>query len=112
MIMKIQKQYLLCISLTLLLSLTLASLSPATSPTQTPTSLPQQPPNDNNTPETSTTDIVQILKQANSFNIFIRLMKTTQLINQLNSQLITIKSGGLTILAPEGISNATALPNR
>jgi len=28
-------------------------------------------------------------------------MKTTQLINQLNSQLITIKSGGLTILAPE-----------
>ena len=28
-------------------------------------------------------------------------MKTTQLINQLNSQLITIKSGGLTILAPD-----------
>ncbi|XP_058773965.1 fasciclin-like arabinogalactan protein 12 [Vicia villosa] len=112
--MKIQKQYLLCISLTLLVSLTLSSLSPATSPsqtqTQTPTSsptnpliptLPQPPPNDNNTPETSTTDIVQILKQANSFNIFIRLMKTTQLINQLNSQLLTIKSGGLTILAPE-----------
>ncbi|CAK8536261.1 unnamed protein product [Lathyrus sativus] len=110
--MKIQKQLsLLCISLTLLFSLTLATLSPATSPvqtqTQTPTSsptkplIPTLPPNDNNTPQTSTTDIVQILKQANSFNIFIRLMKTTQLINQLNSQLITIKSGGLTILAPE-----------
>jgi hypothetical protein len=28
-------------------------------------------------------------------------MKTTQLINQLNSQLLTIKSGGLTILAPD-----------
>jgi hypothetical protein len=28
-------------------------------------------------------------------------MKTTQLISQLNSQLLTIKSGGLTILAPD-----------
>ncbi|MCI05575.1 fasciclin-like arabinogalactan protein, partial [Trifolium medium] len=28
-------------------------------------------------------------------------MKTTQLINQLNSQLLTIKTGGLTILAPD-----------
>jgi len=28
-------------------------------------------------------------------------MKTTQSINQLNSQLLTIKSGGLTILAPD-----------
>ncbi|KAK2370797.1 hypothetical protein P8452_57901 [Trifolium repens] len=103
-----------CISLTLLLisllcSNTLAAISPATSPIQSPTSAPTKPliptlpqsPNDSNTPETSSTNIAQILKQANSFNIFLRLMKTTQLINQLNSQLLTIKSGGLTILAPE-----------
>jgi len=107
-----------CISLTLLVislfcSNTLAALSPATSPIQSPPTqpissptkplVPTFPPNDNTTPETptTTTDIVQILKQANSFNIFLRLMKTTQLINQLNSQLLTIKSGGLTILAPD-----------
>ncbi|KAK7402138.1 hypothetical protein VNO78_14162 [Psophocarpus tetragonolobus] len=46
-------------------------------------------------------DIVSILTQGNSFNMFLHLMKSTQLINQLNSQLISIKSGGLTILAPD-----------
>ncbi|KAJ1409191.1 FAS1 domain [Sesbania bispinosa] len=107
------------ISLTLLISLlcstTLGALSPATAPVQPaptltpPAAAPAKPlvpsspqtPSDN-TPDTQgATDIVEILRRANTFNTFIRLMKTTQLVNQLNSQLITIKSGGLTILAPE-----------
>ncbi|XP_027342160.1 fasciclin-like arabinogalactan protein 12 [Abrus precatorius] len=115
------KQPLLPISLSLLLSLlysttlALATQSPSIAPVQhiptppaaSPTTtaplvptLPQSP--SDNTPDTGgTNDIVGILRRANSFNVFIRLMKTTQLVNQLNSQLITIKSGGLTILAPE-----------
>ncbi|KAK8469689.1 hypothetical protein PHAVU_005G135955 [Phaseolus vulgaris] len=95
------------ISFALLFSLlhatALTPLSPTTAPAAAPTkpltpTLPQPPPTDN-TP--GATDIASVLRQTNSFNIFLRLMKTTQLINQLNSQLITIKSGGLTILAPE-----------
>ncbi|XP_057457777.1 fasciclin-like arabinogalactan protein 11 [Lotus japonicus] len=111
------------ISLTILLTLlcccsilpttTIAALSPVSAPAQPPPSsatppatapatplvptLPQ-PPSDTSS---SATDIVGILRKANNFNIFIRLMKATQLNNQLNSQLLTIKSGGLTILAPE-----------
>ncbi|XP_004487130.1 fasciclin-like arabinogalactan protein 11 [Cicer arietinum] len=124
MVNKNQNQSLLCISLISLqlISLTLATLSPATSPIQSPPNPPISPPtkplisklppspNDKNTPENPSTDIAQILKTANSFNIFLRLMKTTQLINQLNSQLITIKSGGLTILAPEDSSFSELKP--
>ncbi|OIW09149.1 hypothetical protein TanjilG_11287 [Lupinus angustifolius] len=113
-------QTLLFISLTLLIlplffsTTTLAALSPLGAPLQPtpaptpPTAAPTKPlvptsPGDNSPDTTATTssDIVGILRKANSFNIFVRLLKTTQLINQLNSQLITIKSGGLTILAPD-----------
>ncbi|KAI9076161.1 hypothetical protein K1719_041859 [Acacia pycnantha] len=52
-------------------------------------------------PKTPTTDVVQILRKAKRFTVLIRLLKTTQLINQLNSQLATSSSGGLTIFAPE-----------
>ncbi|KAJ1424336.1 FAS1 domain [Sesbania bispinosa] len=114
------KQSLLCISLALLVSLlnsttTLAQLSPASAPVPpaqppptTPAaspkplvpSLPQSP--SDSTPDTpAAVDIVGILRKAKSFNVLIRLMKTTQLINQLNSQLLTTKSGGITILAPD-----------
>ncbi|KAK7261375.1 hypothetical protein RIF29_27684 [Crotalaria pallida] len=112
-------QSLLSISLTLLVlpllcsTTTLAALTPIGAPVQ-PTPTPTPPATaptkplvptlpGNNSPDTTTTatDIVGILKNANSFNIFIRLMKTTQLVNQLDSQLLTIKSGGLTILAPD-----------
>ncbi|XP_020240215.1 fasciclin-like arabinogalactan protein 12 [Cajanus cajan] len=101
-----QSLLVLPISLTLLLSLlhsttVLAAPSPATAPAHSaaPTKplVPTQPhPSPDNTP-----DIERILKQANTFDMFLRLMKSTQLINQLNSQLITIKSGGLTLLAPD-----------
>ncbi|KAK7272129.1 hypothetical protein RJT34_28547 [Clitoria ternatea] len=106
-----ENQYLLPFSLPLLLipllcPSTLAALSPTNAPIKAPSAaptttplvpiLPQPPPSD-----TNNRDIVGILRRANTFNIFIRLMKTTQLVNQINSQLITIKSGGLTILAPE-----------
>ncbi|KAL4292584.1 hypothetical protein AHAS_Ahas18G0042700 [Arachis hypogaea] len=75
----------------LMCSTTLAALSPMGAPPQQ-----SKPP-----PPTSAVDILGILTRGGSFNTFIRLMKTTQLINQLTSQLITIKSGGLTIFAPE-----------
>ncbi|KAK7359183.1 hypothetical protein VNO77_01131 [Canavalia gladiata] len=52
-------------------------------------------------PKGPTIDIVQILRKAKRFSVLIRLLKTTQLINQLNSQLLTSGSGGLTLFAPE-----------
>ncbi|XP_061349025.1 fasciclin-like arabinogalactan protein 12 [Gastrolobium bilobum] len=72
---------------------------PAAAPKPLVPSLPQSP--SDSTPDTAAIDIVGILRKANSFNVLIRLMKTTQLINQLNAQLVTTKSGGLTILAPD-----------
>ncbi|CAL0304090.1 unnamed protein product [Lupinus luteus] len=121
--MMLKKQSLFSFSLALLVSFlysttttsTLAQLSPAIAPVKpvTPTtpaaapkplvpSLPQSPsPSADATPDTPSVDIVGILRKAKSFNIFVRLLKTTQLINQLNSQLITTKSGGITILAPD-----------
>ncbi|AES88609.1 putative FAS1 domain-containing protein [Medicago truncatula] len=117
----IRNQSLLSFSLALLVSLlystttSLSQLSPATAPIQptlpaptTPAaapkplvpSLPESP--SDSTPDTAgTVDIVGILRKAKAYNVFIRLMKTTQLINQLNSQLLATKTGGLTILAPD-----------
>ncbi|XP_061349018.1 fasciclin-like arabinogalactan protein 12 [Gastrolobium bilobum] len=111
----LKKQFLLPFSLALLLSLLYSTNTLAQSPTiapvqSTPTppaaapkplvpSLPQSP--SDSTPDNAAIDIVGILRKAKSFNVLIRLMKTTQLINQLNAQLVTTKSGGLTILAPD-----------
>ncbi|XP_027346893.1 fasciclin-like arabinogalactan protein 12 [Abrus precatorius] len=61
--------------------------------------LPQSPSSDPS--DSSTDDIITILRKAKSFNILIRLLKTTQLINQINAQIMTTKSGGLTIFAPD-----------
>ncbi|XP_020215074.1 fasciclin-like arabinogalactan protein 12 [Cajanus cajan] len=115
-----KKQSLLSFPLVLLLSFlycttTLAQLSPASAPLKPPQpsptppaeapkqplvpSLPQSP--SDSAPDTAALDVVGILRKAKSFNILIRLMKTTQLINQLNAQLLTTKSGGITILAPD-----------
>lgn len=61
-------------------------------------------------PKSPSIDIIQILKKAKRFSVLIRLLKTTQLINQLNSQIVTSSSsssssdsssGGLTLFAPE-----------
>ncbi|KAL9296728.1 hypothetical protein ACSQ67_022624 [Phaseolus vulgaris] len=117
-----KKQRVLSFSLAVLLSslfftITLAQLAPAASPLKPPQPIPTPPaaapkplvpslpqsPSDS-TPDTAAVDIVGILRQAKSFNILIRLMKTTQLINQLNAQLLTTKSGGITILAPDDSS--------
>ncbi|KAK2433966.1 hypothetical protein P8452_31202 [Trifolium repens] len=94
---------------------TLSQLSPANAPIQPTLPSPTQPaaapkplvpslpesPSDSTPDTTGAVDIVGVLRKAKSFNVLIRLMKTTQLINQLNSQLLTIKSGGLTLLAPD-----------
>ncbi|CAL5200288.1 unnamed protein product [Lathyrus oleraceus] len=72
----------------------------AASPTSTkplvPT-LPDSPDTSDSTPD----DITRILKKAKTFNILTRLLKTTEIMSSINSQLITGKSGGLTILAPD-----------
>ncbi|XP_061342751.1 fasciclin-like arabinogalactan protein 12 [Gastrolobium bilobum] len=60
-------------------------------------SLPQSPMADSSSGQ----DIIKILRKAKSFSTLIRLLKTTQIINQINAQLVTTKSGGLTILAPD-----------
>ncbi|OIW17949.1 hypothetical protein TanjilG_17785 [Lupinus angustifolius] len=52
-------------------------------------------------PKSPTIDIINILTKAKKFSVLIRLLKTTQLINQLNSQLLTSGSGGLTLFAPD-----------
>ncbi|XP_057433515.1 fasciclin-like arabinogalactan protein 12 [Lotus japonicus] len=72
-----------------------ASLAPAPAKPLVP-SLPQSPSSDS-----SGQDIIKILRKAKSFNTLIRLLKTTQIINQVNAQLVTTKNGGLTILAPD-----------
>ncbi|XP_020232363.1 fasciclin-like arabinogalactan protein 12 [Cajanus cajan] len=59
--------------------------------------LPQSPTSDSSSGQ----DIIKILRKAKSFNTLIRLLKTTQIIDQVNAQLVTTKSGGLTILAPD-----------
>ncbi|KAI9127177.1 hypothetical protein K1719_001736 [Acacia pycnantha] len=62
-------------------------------------------------PKAPTIDIVQILRKAKRFSVLIRLLKTTQLINQLNSQLTTSgSSGGLTLFAPEDSSFSKLKP--
>ncbi|CAK8576125.1 unnamed protein product [Lathyrus sativus] len=120
--MMLNKQsHLFSFSLAVLVSLlystttSLSQLSPANAPIQPTLPAPTQPaaapkplvpslpdsPSDS-TPDTAgAVDIVGILRKAKSFNVLIRLMKTTQLINQLNSQLLATKTGGLTILAPD-----------
>ncbi|OIW09150.1 hypothetical protein TanjilG_11288 [Lupinus angustifolius] len=78
--------------------------APAAAPGLNTIPLVPTPKNGSPTPsitKTPTIDITLILKKAKRFSILTRLLKTTQLINQLNSQLITSGSGGLTIFAPE-----------
>jgi len=75
-----------------------ATPAPATAPAKPLVpSLPQSPSSDSSSGQ----DIIKILRKAKSFNTLIRLLKTTQIINQINSQLVTTKNGGLTILAPD-----------
>ncbi|KAK7262335.1 hypothetical protein RJT34_29903 [Clitoria ternatea] len=96
-----------------LFSLLLVLLFPHSTKTlvqaQAPGSAPSKPisptlllsPSSDSSDDSSTDDIIKILRKAKSFNVLIRLMKTTQLMNQINSQLMTTKSGGLTIFAPD-----------
>ncbi|CAL0325018.1 unnamed protein product [Lupinus luteus] len=100
--------------LLLIFSTTILAQSPAAAPKKAPAkkpspttpapaptkplvpSLPQSPSSDS-----GSQDIIKILRKAKSFNTLIRLLKTTQIINQVNAQLVTTKSGGITILAPD-----------
>ncbi|XP_014493902.1 fasciclin-like arabinogalactan protein 11 [Vigna radiata var. radiata] len=69
----------------------------APSPKPLVPTLPQSPDSPDSVPD----DITRILKKAKMFSTLIRLLKTTEIINNVNSQLITAKTGGITILAPD-----------
>ncbi|QCD88223.1 hypothetical protein DEO72_LG3g2765 [Vigna unguiculata] len=69
----------------------------APSPKPLVPTLPQSPDSPDSVPD----DITRILKKAKMFSTLIRLLKTTEIMNNINSQLITAKSGGITILAPD-----------
>ncbi|MED6117685.1 hypothetical protein PIB30_112087, partial [Stylosanthes scabra] len=69
----------------------------APSPKPLVPTLPQSPDSSDSAPD----DITKILRKAKTFNVLIRLLKTTEIMNNINSQLITSKTGGITILAPD-----------
>ncbi|XP_028757076.1 fasciclin-like arabinogalactan protein 11 [Neltuma alba] len=73
----------------------------APSPAQAKPLVPTLPQSPESSSESTPDDITRILKKAKVFTVFGRLLKTTEIINNVNSQLITAKSGGLTILAPD-----------
>ena len=70
--------------------------SPPSSKPLVPT-LPQTPDSSDSTPD----DITRILRKAKTFTVLTGLLKTIEIMNNINLQLITAKSGGLTILAPD-----------
>lgn len=97
-------------------SLTLSQSTPAASPKApvaakpapaTPAPAPMKPlvpsgPQSGDSSDVTNDDIIKILRKAKIFSILIRLLKTTQVITQINSQLIATKAAsGLTILAPD-----------
>ncbi|RHN60770.1 putative FAS1 domain-containing protein [Medicago truncatula] len=69
----------------------------APSPKSLVPTLPESPDSTDSVPD----DITTILKKAKTFSVLIRLLKTTEIMSSVNSQLITAKNGGLTILAPD-----------
>ncbi|CAJ1979326.1 unnamed protein product [Sphenostylis stenocarpa] len=69
----------------------------APSPKPLVPTLPQSPDSPDSVPD----GITRILKKAKMFSTLIRLLKTTEIMNNINSQLITAMSGGITILAPD-----------
>lgn len=87
MVMTLMKHPFFCLSLLILLcfSATTSAQSPAAAPAPAPSSPP--------------TDIIRILKKAGGFTTLIRLLKTTQVASQINSQLLN-SNGGLTFFAP------------
>ncbi|XP_057734177.1 uncharacterized protein LOC130949491 [Arachis stenosperma] len=74
-----------------------ATTKKAPSPKPLVPTLPQSPDSSDAAPD----DIKKIRKKVKIFNVLIRLMKTTEIMNNINSQLITAKTGGIMILAPD-----------
>ncbi|XP_057727700.1 fasciclin-like arabinogalactan protein 11 [Arachis stenosperma] len=70
--------------------------SPTSSKPLVPT-LPDPPDSSDSAPD----DIGRILKKAKTFRVLTRLLKSTEIMSNINSQLMTAKSGGLTIFAPD-----------
>ncbi|XP_028756975.1 fasciclin-like arabinogalactan protein 11 [Neltuma alba] len=99
------KQSLSCLSLALLISFLCSAITLAQSPAAAPakSAAPAAAPTAATpaVPQSASVDIVGILRQANGYNVFIRLLKSTQLVDQISSQLGTTKSGGITIFAPD-----------
>ncbi|KAL4326792.1 hypothetical protein AHAS_Ahas13G0035500 [Arachis hypogaea] len=68
--------------------------SPASSPAA-PVAISAPAPS----PSSPPTDIIRILKKAGGFTTLIRLLQTTQVSTQINSQLLN-SNGGITLFAP------------
>ncbi|KAK7324948.1 hypothetical protein VNO77_28923 [Canavalia gladiata] len=77
-----------------------AAAPKASAPSSKP-SVPTLPQSPESSSDSAPDDITRILKKAKTFTVLTRLLKTTEIMNNVNSQLITAKSGGLTILAPD-----------
>ncbi|XP_028757079.1 fasciclin-like arabinogalactan protein 12 [Neltuma alba] len=73
--------------------LTTSAQSPATAPS----------------PSSAPTDIIRILKKAGGFTTLIRLLKTTQVYTQINSQLLN-SNNGMTFFAPTDNAFASLKP--
>ncbi|MED6155819.1 hypothetical protein PIB30_009029 [Stylosanthes scabra] len=69
----------------------------ASAPTSSKPLVPTLP----DSPDSAPDDIGRILKKAKTFRVLTRLMKTTEIMSNINSQLMTAKSGGLTIFATD-----------
>ncbi|KAJ7943458.1 Fasciclin-like arabinogalactan protein [Quillaja saponaria] len=92
------KQSLFSFSLLVILfysSTTTSAQSPAAAPAA-PTVAAAAP-----LPSSGPTDIIRILQKAGGFTTLIRLLKTTQTSNQIDSQLLTSKGSGITIFVPK-----------
>lgn len=80
-----------------LFSLTLVLMFLCSSTTTTLAQSPRASPAP--APSSAPTDIIRILKKAGGFTTLIRLLQTTHVANQINSQLLN-SDGGLTLFAP------------
>ncbi|AES88603.1 fasciclin-like arabinogalactan protein [Medicago truncatula] len=73
------------------------------------TTLAQKSPAPAPSTDTAPTDIIRILKKAGGFTTLIRLLQTTQVSTQINSQLLN-SNGGLTLFAPNDNSFSSLKP--
>ncbi|MED6218521.1 hypothetical protein PIB30_027312 [Stylosanthes scabra] len=95
------KQVRFSCSLQTLLLLMFATFYSCTNSATAPTSSKPLVPTLSDSPDSEPDDIGRILKKAKTFRVLTRQLRTTEIMSNINSQLMTAKSGGLTIFAPD-----------